>query len=165
MLKLVFPLRRLPTLSREEFQRYWYETHGPLVRRYAKALRIRRYVQLHTLDDPINAALQASRGAEEPYDGVAELWWESREDLERALGALARDRAADPPVLRGTKRAVTGRAPDPDTAGRPSARALEPADGVWGARREPRGRLTAARAEHARALDGPPATFVAHPPT
>ncbi len=85
MLKLVFPLRRLPTLSREEFQRYWYETHGPLVRRHAKALRIRRYVQLHTLDDPINAALQASRGAEEPYDGVAELWWESREDLEQAL--------------------------------------------------------------------------------
>src|SRR5213594_3300603 len=35
----------------------------------------------------------------------------------RALGALARDRAADPPVLRGTKRAVTGRAPDPDTGG------------------------------------------------
>ena len=85
MLKLVFPLRRLPTLSREEFQRYWYETHGPLVRRHAKALRIRRYVQLHTLDDPINAALQESRGAEEPYDGVAELWWESREDLEQAL--------------------------------------------------------------------------------
>ena len=28
MLKLVFPLRRLPTLSREEFQRYWYETHA-----------------------------------------------------------------------------------------------------------------------------------------
>src|SRR2546422_1242653 len=84
MLKLVFPLRRLPTLSREEFQRYWYETHGPLVRRHAKALRIRRYVQLHTLDDPINAALQESRGAEEPYDGVAELWWESRADLERS---------------------------------------------------------------------------------
>src|SRR6266851_3759130 len=33
-----------------------------------------------------------------------------------------------------------------------------PADGVWGHRKR------AARAEHARALDGPPATFVAHPP-
>ena len=94
MLKLVFPLRRLPTLSREEFQRYWYETHGPLVRRHAKALRIRRYVQLHTLDDPINAALRESRGAGEPYDGVAELWWESREDLEQALATPEAQQAA-----------------------------------------------------------------------
>src|SRR5881296_2560965 len=54
----------------------------------------------------------------------------------RALGALARDRAADLPVLTG------------------GSLALEQADGVWGARREPRGRLTAAR-ERARALDGP----------
>src|SRR2546429_9793294 len=87
MLKLVFPLRRLPTLSRGEFQRYWYETHGPLVRRHAKTLRIRRYVQLHTVDDPLNAVLRESRGGEEPYDGVAELWWDSRHDLEAALAA------------------------------------------------------------------------------
>src|SRR5262249_12358508 len=50
MIKLVFCLRRLPHLSRAEFQRYWGETHGPLVRRRAEALGIRRYVQLHTLD-------------------------------------------------------------------------------------------------------------------
>ena len=94
MLKLVFPLRRLPTLSREQFQKYWYETHGPLVRQHAQALRIRRYVQLHTLDDPINAALRESRGAQEPYDGVAELWWESRDDLEAALGTPEAQEAA-----------------------------------------------------------------------
>src|SRR5437899_27442 len=94
MLTLVFPLRRLPTLSRVEFQRYWYETHGPLVRRHAKTLRIQRYVQLHTLDDPINAALRESRGAGEPYDGVAELWWESREDLEPALATPEAQQAA-----------------------------------------------------------------------
>jgi len=93
-LKLVFPLRRLPTLSREQFQKYWYETHGPLVRQHAQALRIRRYVQLHTLDDPINAALRESRGAQEPYDGVAELWWESRDDLEAALGTPEAQEAA-----------------------------------------------------------------------
>jgi len=94
MLKLVFPLRRLPTLSREQFQKYWYETHGPLVRQHAQALRIRHYVQLHTLDDPINAALRESRGAQEPYDGVAELWWESRDDLEAALGTPEAQEAA-----------------------------------------------------------------------
>src|SRR2546425_2772567 len=49
----------------------------------------------------------------------------------RALGALARDRAADLPVLTGgslsaRERASTGR---PQVRRRPSARALEPADG------------------------------------
>ena len=85
MLKLVFTLRRLPELSREEFQRYWLETHGPLVRKNAAALRIHRYVQVHTLDDEINGALRASRSAPEEYDGVAELWWRTREDLVAAL--------------------------------------------------------------------------------
>jgi len=83
MVKLVFCARRLPHLSRQEFQRYWRETHGPLVRRYADVLRIRRYVQVHTLDDPVQEALRASRGGPEPYDGVAELWWDRREDLVR----------------------------------------------------------------------------------
>ena len=81
MLKLVFCLRRQPHLSRAEFQHYWHTTHGPLVRRHADTLRIRRYVQLHTLDHPLNAGLQASRGSGEPYDGVAELWWDSADDL------------------------------------------------------------------------------------
>jgi len=84
MTKLVFCLRRLPHLSREQFQRYWYDQHGPLVRSFATALRIRRYVQTHTLDHPLNAGLRASRGGPEEFDGVAELWWESPEDLAAA---------------------------------------------------------------------------------
>ncbi|MGH7417889.1 MAG: EthD domain-containing protein, partial [Candidatus Rokuibacteriota bacterium] len=48
MIKLVFCLRRLPNLSREEFQRYWLDTHGPLVRQLAPALGVKRYVQVHT---------------------------------------------------------------------------------------------------------------------
>ncbi len=84
MIKLVFCLRRLPHLSFEEFQRYWRETHGALVHQQAAALRISRYVQLHTLADPINELLRVSRSAPEAYDGVAELWWESREDFEAA---------------------------------------------------------------------------------
>ena len=81
MVKLVYCVRRLPHLSREEFQRYWRETHGPLVRSHAKTLRIRRYVQVHTLDSPINDALRESRGTLEAFDGVAELWWDSAEDM------------------------------------------------------------------------------------
>ena len=52
MIKIVFCVRRLPTLSPDEFYRYWLESHGPLVRRHAAALRIRRYTQGHTFTDP-----------------------------------------------------------------------------------------------------------------
>jgi len=88
MIKLVFCLHRLPHLSREEFQRYWFERHGPLVRSHAAALKIRRYVQTHTGEQPLNDALQASRGGPEAYDGVAELWWDSLDEL---MGAAAKD--------------------------------------------------------------------------
>jgi uncharacterized protein (TIGR02118 family) len=81
MVKLVFCLRRAPHLSRAEFQRYWRESHAPLVRRHAVTLRIRRYVQLHTLEAPVQDVLRASRGGPEAYDGVAELWWDDAEDL------------------------------------------------------------------------------------
>jgi uncharacterized protein (TIGR02118 family) len=94
VLKLVFCLRRLPHLSRAEFQRYWRETHGPLVRRHAAALRIRRYVQVHTLDDPVQDALRASRGGPEAYDGVAELWWDDQDAFAAALTEPAAQAAA-----------------------------------------------------------------------
>jgi len=86
MVKLVFCLRRLPHLSRAEFQRYWLEHHGPLVRGHATALGIRRYVQTHADHEALSTALAATRGAPEPYDGVAELWWDSTDAL---VGASA----------------------------------------------------------------------------
>jgi uncharacterized protein (TIGR02118 family) len=82
VIKLVFCLRRLQHLSLAEFQDYWLNTHGPLVRSHAETLKIRRYVQTHTMENAgLNQALGASRGAPEGYDGVAELWWDSIEDL------------------------------------------------------------------------------------
>jgi len=89
MIKLSFCLRRLPQLSREEFQKYWFEIHGPLVRRHAAALRIERYVQTHTLLGDAADSLRATRGGPPGYDGVAELWWKSDEDLAAATGTPA----------------------------------------------------------------------------
>ena len=82
MIKIVFCLRRKPSLSPEEFYRYWLESHGPLVRQHAPALRIRRYTQGHTFTDPrIDPAVDA-RGCEvQPYDGVAEVHWDDIGDL------------------------------------------------------------------------------------
>ncbi len=89
MIKLSFCLRRLPHLSREEFQKYWFETHGPLVRKHQEALRIQRYVQTHTLLGDAADSLRASRGGPPAYDGVAELWWKSEEDVAAALATPA----------------------------------------------------------------------------
>jgi len=89
MIKLSFCLRRLPRLSREEFQKYWFETHGPLVRKHAEALRIRRYVQTHTLLGDAADSLRATRGGPPGYDGVAELWWASEDDVAAALSTPA----------------------------------------------------------------------------
>jgi uncharacterized protein (TIGR02118 family) len=93
MVKLVFCLKRLPHLSRDEFQRHWREHHGPLVREAAAALAIRRYVQLHTLPGPTHERLRAARGAPEEFDGVAELWFDSVESIAKA-GATPEGRAA-----------------------------------------------------------------------
>lgn len=81
MIKLTFCLHRLPHLSRAEFQDYWFNNHAPLVASVRDALKIRRYVQLHSLPDAEDALFAAVRGAPGPYDGVAQLWWDSLEDL------------------------------------------------------------------------------------
>jgi uncharacterized protein (TIGR02118 family) len=81
MIKLTFCLTRLPHLSREEFQHYWRTVHGPLVASVAETLKIRRYVQLHSLAPAASEAIRASRDAPPEYDGVAELWFDSLESL------------------------------------------------------------------------------------
>jgi uncharacterized protein (TIGR02118 family) len=85
MIKLVFMVRRREGMTREEFQRYWREEHAQLVKRHAELLGIRRYVQTHALDTDLDDAIARSRGSEpRQYDGVAELWWDSIDDLVQA---------------------------------------------------------------------------------
>ncbi|MFZ0715722.1 EthD domain-containing protein [Mycobacterium sp.] len=99
MIKIVFCLRRKPELSAEEFQRYWLEDHAQLVRKYGATLGVRRYTQSHSFDDPRIAASITARGSHlEPYDGVAELWWDSVEDIV-AAGATEEGRAAGRALL------------------------------------------------------------------
>lgn len=81
MVKLIFCLRRLPHLSREEFQRYWREHHAPLVAARADILGVKRYVQRHTVSEPFFEKMGDARGGVAPFDGIAELWWEARSDL------------------------------------------------------------------------------------
>ena len=85
MIKVSFCMRRLPHLSREEFQTYWRDKHPMAVPADAiTTLGVKRYIQVHTLDTPAREiAIGPRTGLEEPLDGIAELWVESLEALER----------------------------------------------------------------------------------
>ncbi|HZZ36887.1 MAG TPA: EthD domain-containing protein [Caulobacteraceae bacterium] len=81
MIKLTFCLVRRPELTREAFQKYWFEHHVPLVASVRDVLRIRRYVQMHSLPADASANLRVAREGPEGFDGVAQLWWDSFEDM------------------------------------------------------------------------------------
>jgi len=81
MLKFVYCVRKRPEISSAEFKKYWLEHHGPLVRSFAEKMRARRYVQSHTIESPLNLAVQQPRGTKPPYDGLTEIWWDSAEDV------------------------------------------------------------------------------------
>jgi uncharacterized protein (TIGR02118 family) len=85
MIKVSFVMRRLPHLSREEFQAYWRDKHPMAVPEEAiPTLGVKRYIQVHTLDIEARDLVVGPRtGLEEPFDGIAELWVESEEALKR----------------------------------------------------------------------------------
>lgn len=89
-MKVIYCLKLLPSLTPDQFLKYWLEVHAPLVRANQRVLRIVRYIQVHTDHGPFLEKLRSFRGSPEPYDGVAEIWYESREALE----TLGRDPAA-----------------------------------------------------------------------
>jgi uncharacterized protein (TIGR02118 family) len=77
MVKIVYCITKLSTLSNEEFHRYWRGTHGPIAGRIPG---VRKYVQSHTIH-------RALGGREPSFDGVAELWFDDWQALEKALAS------------------------------------------------------------------------------
>jgi uncharacterized protein (TIGR02118 family) len=95
VIKMVFTIRRRDGMTRADFQRYWREQHAALIKRHAGTLHIRRYVQVHLHETDLDEAFAAPRGSEPRYyDGVAELWWDSLEDLTAAFSTDAGQAAA-----------------------------------------------------------------------
>jgi len=86
MIKFVMCITRHPDMTREEFKDYWMNKHGPFFMKNAGAMRAKKYVQSHTVDTPLNEGLKNSRGMLPEYDGVAEVWFESEEEL---MGAMS----------------------------------------------------------------------------
>ncbi|GAB4341342.1 MAG: hypothetical protein Kow0099_17950 [Candidatus Abyssubacteria bacterium] len=90
MIKVMYCLRRRPELSREQFQNYWLETHAEFGKNIPG---VKRYVQAHTLGGELAEMLAAGHpaGKNEPFDGVAELWFEEEglRELPGQPGSLA----------------------------------------------------------------------------
>lgn len=100
MIRITFLLRRKAGLSYQDFSDYWLHEHGPRVAGVSHKLGMLRYVQVRTLDDPVNAAMARARGGMEPvYDGVAEVWFENRATMV-AAGATSDGRKAAIELIR-----------------------------------------------------------------
>jgi len=71
--KLVALLKARDGLSREEFAQRWLDEHAPLTLRFPNLKGYR-----------INVALDEYQEIEGelPYDGTAELWWDSLEEMQ-----------------------------------------------------------------------------------
>ena len=77
MVKLIALLKRKPHLTPEEFERRWLEGHTPIS---SKLPGLRDYrINIATARQPGGAH------AEPPYDGSAEMWWDSIEAMEAAF--------------------------------------------------------------------------------
>lgn len=89
MIKLTYCLRRKPGMTWEEFSDYWRNTHAPLVKARAEVLGIKRYQQVRTVQDAgLHGRLQQRNdGSPEPYDGIAELWYDPAERTARGAEA------------------------------------------------------------------------------
>jgi uncharacterized protein (TIGR02118 family) len=71
--KLIALLKAKPGLSRDEFAQRWVEGHAPHTLRFKnlKGYRINvRIVEYQELEGEL------------PYDGTAELWWDSLEEMQ-----------------------------------------------------------------------------------
>lgn len=74
--KLIALLKAAPGMTREEFSRRWIEGHAPFALRFPN---LRGYRINIAVDE-----YQAIEG-ELPYDGTAELWWDSLEEMRDAF--------------------------------------------------------------------------------
>lgn len=80
MIKLIVCAVRRHDLTHEQFDAYWRESHGPLVRSVTEFTRhVRRYVQAHIAQADVPLAQPGG------YDGIAELWFDDVDALNRAF--------------------------------------------------------------------------------
>ncbi|MCB1512250.1 MAG: EthD domain-containing protein [Hyphomicrobiaceae bacterium] len=84
MIKITYTVFPRVDLDYRTAMRLWMEDHGALVVRHAESLRLVRYVQTpRGVFAAVEAAMARSRSIDPPHPlGLAELYWNSREELD-----------------------------------------------------------------------------------
>lgn len=81
MIKSISLLTRKDGMSHDQFVKHWLEIHGPL----AWAVPgLRRYVQSHIVEERTRPDIPTS---DIQVDGIAELWYDDRGSMARALAS------------------------------------------------------------------------------
>ena len=86
MIKTIALAHRKTGLTREEYNQYWLEQHGPLAARLIPGLR--RYVQNHFISVP---------GMEFEGDGIVEMWYDDVDAYQKSMEYIrsSKELAAD----------------------------------------------------------------------
>lgn len=79
-IKLIALLKAKPGVSFEEFKRHWLVDHAPLTLKFKNLKGYRMNI--------VTDEYQEIEG-ELPYDGTAELWWDSVEDMKEDFASPA----------------------------------------------------------------------------
>lgn len=83
MITMIIFVKRKAGLSPRAFSTYWFEQHAPLVRSVPEFMQhVRKYVQHHPA--PASGA-EAPFGNSGDYDGVGEIWFDSRDSMATAF--------------------------------------------------------------------------------
>jgi uncharacterized protein (TIGR02118 family) len=83
VIKSVSLLVRKDGMTHAEFVKHWVETHAPLAHAVPG---LRRYVQSHILEERRRPDIPSLNGE---IDGIAELWYDDRDSMARALASPA----------------------------------------------------------------------------
>ncbi len=81
MIRRISLLTRKAGMTREQFTRHWLEINAPLAH---PVPGLRRYVQAHIVEEFRRPDIPTSTVE---VDGIAELWFEDRASMERALAS------------------------------------------------------------------------------
>jgi reactive intermediate/imine deaminase/uncharacterized protein (TIGR02118 family) len=81
VIKSIALLTRKDNLTHEQFMKHWVEIHAPLAHAVPG---LRRYVQSHIVAERTRADIPTTAV---DVDGIAELWYDDRDAMERALAS------------------------------------------------------------------------------